>query len=664
MHPHLAMYAFFLLALSLDLAASFSQSNATNETHNLESSCPQKCLCLDESEDHISVTCKVYDLLEWEGMCRDISLLKENKQKYLNLKLLGESNLFSSSLGCLPQLNILDLAGVSLTLAPYMFETLQVVSTLNLSANGLTNIPDETFIGILTVSAIDLSNNRLKELKTKAFAGLENTEHLDLSYNNVSVIHQGSLANISGLKFLSLKSNSLHTFSFSQLSPNASLDFLSLRDNFLTSLYLESNETEAVPFHTHSQFDISNNLIECSCSLAYFLQALPFSENSLVNVHNTLCDSPENLQGQSIAHLDSSGLVCTAPEIFMSYPLKHKHLLTTSSITLECHTTGFPHPSVMWITPWGDHFIHDQAHIPNSLKKSLENGAKIIKAHRKYREPNVLMVTTIQSDRNGHLVISKIRGSMSGNYTCFAFNPAGNASRVMDMSLFCGIDSTYTYSLILGGYCASGFLIFGFLVGFIKMLVVWLRHKLYFIVPYFSKAASTATAAPYLDHCTASICGSSNTNAKSGVGSGVDSSASFPNSPTLLSYIEEENLGDSEQGNVAAPQRRIRETLEEARGRWRDGMERKMERVKKNVQHIKESGSIYVHNIRESGSSAANRMKAGVALGVETVKYQLQSFKELCGTGDMGTNTISMISVETDVDSHQRSEVVKQITFV
>ncbi|KAK3779424.1 hypothetical protein RRG08_015825 [Elysia crispata] len=635
-----------------------------------------QCQCASEVKGHTDVLCNVNSQLELSETCRALMNFKGgDDQKKLTLKLTGVGNTpFFLGFSCLPQLTNLDVSKTSLKLVRHMFKGLKLNGNLNLSTNNLRSFPLETFLGVVAVDELHLAHNRLVELNASSFAGLENIRHLDLSHNNITVIHFGALSNMSKLEILNLASNSLQVFSFKLLSPNISLDFFSLRNNYLTSLYLESNKTEAVPFHKSSHFDISENLIECSCSLAYFLHALPFPEDSLVNVVNTFCDSPENLRNESIAFLDSSGLVCTAPDIFMSYPLKQKDLLTTSSITLECHANGFPQPSILWITPWGDHFLHDQAHIPHNLKQNLQVRSSEIKNHRKYRELNVLMITDIKTDLSGHLVISNIRGSMHGNYTCLAFNTAGNISKEMDLSLYCGIKSTYTFSLILGGYCASSFLIFGFLVGFIKMVIVWLQHKLYFIVPYFSKATSTVTGVPNQDVCSVSGCNSLGVNPRSGDGSGKceESSTTCPHSPASLSFIEEEyfheeeqDTGQSDSNNMqAARQHRLRDTLEEAKGRWRDGVERKMERMRKNVQHIRESSSNYVHNIKESGSSAALRMKAGVAHGVETVKYQLQSFKELCGTGDMGTNTISTVTLETDIDSHQQSKVVKQMTFV
>jgi hypothetical protein len=58
------------------------------------------------------------------------------------------------------------------------------------------------------------------------------------------------------------------------------------------------------------------------------------------------------------------------------------------------------------------------------------------------------------------------------------------------------------------------------------------------------------------------------------------------------------------------------------------------------------------------------QVKAGVVLGVETVKSHVQSIREFCGTGDMGNQTISMISMETNLDTNVTSEVIKSVTTV
>ncbi len=81
------------------------------------------------------------------------------------------------------------------------------------------------------------------------------------------------------------------------------------------------------------------------------------------------------------------------------------------------------------------------------------------------------------------------------------------------------------------------------------------------------------------------------------------------------------------------------------------------------VRSMRSSGTNAIQGIRESSSQYAHRVRAGVVMGVEQVKYHVQSMREFCGTGDIG-QTISTVSVSTNVDMGERVEVVKQITYV
>ena len=81
------------------------------------------------------------------------------------------------------------------------------------------------------------------------------------------------------------------------------------------------------------------------------------------------------------------------------------------------------------------------------------------------------------------------------------------------------------------------------------------------------------------------------------------------------------------------------------------------------MQTIKESGSQYATTIRTSTGQYAQRVRVGVQLGVEQVKYHVQSMKELCGTGDIN-QTVSTVSISTNVDNQETTEVIKSITVV
>ncbi len=112
---------------------------------------------------------------------------------------------------------------------------------------------------------------------------------------------------------------------------------------------------------------------------------------------------------------------------------------------------------------------------------------------------------------------------------------------------------------------------------------------------------------------------------------------------------------------------RMRESSSQYMQTIRESGTMKMQTIRESssqyVKNIRSSGTNAIHGIRSSSSEYANRVRAGVVMGVEQVKYHVQSMKEFCGTGDMG-QTISTVSMSTNVDMGETSEVVKQITFV
>ncbi|KAJ8320317.1 hypothetical protein KUTeg_001904, partial [Tegillarca granosa] len=103
---------------------------------------------------------------------------------------------------------------------------------------------------------------------------------------------------------------------------------------------------------------------------------------------------------------------------------------------------------------------------------------------------------------------------------------------------------------------------------------------------------------------------------------------------------------------------KVLDTLDEVKNR----LEKRMDRVRGHVKAIRSSGSQYIQTIKETGSSAYGRVRAGMVIGVEQMKYGYQSIREFCGTGEMGNQTMSMISVSTDVDTNEKSTVVRNIT--
>lgn len=615
------------------------------------SGCPQYCTC----QRNIICTISVHN--NWELICR--RLADYAKTAVMDLKFLGNFTDISEELACLPKLQSLDLSWNSLVIVKNMFCGLHVENFLNLSSNEIKFLPNGVFSDLESLFELDISHNLLSKLEPEIFKGLNSLKILHIGFNMLSYLTPESFIYVPHLEHLGLEFNNIKEFSFSYIPHSAVLKSLNLRGNLLHTLI--TNVSSVHLWQRMSSLDISENPLECSCALKNLYVLLPSLNKILTNASATACALPDNLKGRSILHVNKTELSCTVPNSIATFSSSSGEVPGTSSVTLQCQAKGYPEPSVMWITPWKDRFFNGSPLLLHSI--GLEPQDEVY-THRQYKEPNVFMVSSIHVTSHGNLVVHNIRGSMSGNYTCIAFNIAGNTSVEISLLVVSMVKSVYTTSLLFGGYCATGFLIFGFLVGLIRMVVVWLRHKLYFIVPMFSKSPSTRNTEDATSTCHSfNVSESKPDSNDGGSDNATSSSALLVLDKDSESLEPSENCSESPTSGGWLPHG-LFDTLEEAKGKFRDGVERKMERVRKNVQSLKESSSLYVQNIVESSSSAASRMKAGMVFGVETVKYHMQSFKELCGTGDMGAQTISMVSVETDVDSNQQKEIVRQITFV
>ncbi|XP_059160471.1 leucine-rich repeat and fibronectin type III domain-containing protein 1-like protein [Physella acuta] len=604
--------------------------------------CPKQCSCLEENKGP-EMKCSVSSSSQWTSMCREIKMVKNPET--IRLTLAGHSIHFISRINCLPEVLSLDLSNTLLVLKPRMFTGLKV-SNLFLSSNSIKQIPAQTFLGLEGLKGLDLSWNHIESVES--LFHLKSLSVLDLSHNLINSLSLDSFSGLSSLKSLNLKNNSLEDFALGMLLNTPSLELLNLQNNLLRTFYLSENETEDLVIHSMKSIDLSGNPLECSCVVGQLMKKLS-SLTVLQNPFETTCQTPKSLLGKAITTLDGNLFNCSVPKEVLSHPISGTQVLAMSHVSLKCTAQGYPQPSIMWVTPWG-HAFCEQSKLYQLRGVDLAAlGATKVYTSRDYQEPSIIYKGSVYLEPDDTLVITKFRGSMAGNFTCFAFNVAGNSSLEVYAPVFGLVEATFFQSLFMAGYCTSAFLILGLLVGLANMVASKCKHRYYFTVPLFSKSNS-------IQHQDNNSCILSSNEGSSG-SSEKDGSVS---SRLLIHRDGEEPLDDAGDGSHSPKTWRpqLLGTLEDARGRLKYGVGRKMERVRKNVQYIKESGSVYVHSIVESGSTAARHMKAGVVLGVETVKCHVQSFKELCGTGDMGTQTISMVSVETDVDSNQRKEII------
>ena len=652
-----------------------SVCNVRGSSATTISGCPSTCQCTEISQNHTKVSCSAYNVRGWLDSCTGTKILKHYFAD-VSMEVAGDGSVVLDNLYCLPPIYDLDLSRYLLRgLHPGMFDGVMIQSGLNLSYTGILSIPNGSFTGLSNLTSLDLSYNRISRLDSGSLNGLLNLKVLDLSFNAIQTIHSNSLAAVSTLKTLNLEHNSLSELTADHLPASRSLQTLNLRSNRITTFLLSVSDAANDSVINLTSLDLSGNPLECSCVLKDFFATHPHLKSHLARPRETVCNTPDSLRGQEILSVDHSKLGCTRPSSLISYPSISQSVLITHTVTLECQAQGFPQPDIVWITPWGEKFYNGSASTMFLKESQNLDISDRVHSYGEYEDSNVFILSHIDLLPNNNLVISKFRGCLAGTYKCVAINSAGAQNKSIDLEIISAIRSEYRESLFIGGCCSVGLLLVGFLIGGIKMLVVWCRAKHCFSKHIFSKTPSEYPA----DHAPSIISGFDQCTSNSIYSKDVVdlvSERSVPASPVsktpsvAFPAVAVPSTSSPSCGDPAADVMDISPDAHHARR----SLANTLERVRKNVQSLresgsakvhsmKESGSAKVHSIKESGTSAAKSVRAGMVAGVETVKGQVQSFKELCGTGNMGDQTIStasMMSTVTDVDTSEETEVPKQ----
>ncbi|XP_076451663.1 uncharacterized protein LOC143287513 [Babylonia areolata] len=577
------------------------------------------------------------------------------------------------------------------TSLPSFLSQLPALHKLSLAENKIFEVQNAVFLG-MRLQALNLSHNIIQEIQPDAFQDLHYLQMLDLSHNNLTSVSKLVFANLPYLEVLNLDFNQLMYFPFDAFSRVPSLQKLMLNENNLSYLMpgslvslsavnilsLRNNMLRSFAVDVVAEIpslkvlDVSGNPFHCACALRGLRTVLNSTTITLKKINQTTCSTPLVHKGKQISDIDIDFINCTSPNVthqFVSQSVNY-----TANVEVLCDVEGNPDPAVLWVTPWGHHFA-DPSHW-----SQLEKDCHSCQQQRKYKGIGIDLVSTVSVLSKGKkLHITNFRSYFNGNITCKAFNFLGNDTAVHQVQVYRGlvVDSVRC-SMIMGGFTAAGFFFLGLVIGGIKMSVLagkkrFGKKKVVVLTPLVISISEEHQSLTEETHC------------KDDESFDSFSDDFYPpetpfTTPTAVSpTTSPRKIHTPENGEDIPPggwlPTNIVDTMEEVRWRLRYGVGRKMQTVKRNVQFIKESGirnvqsikesgSVYVHNIMESGSTAANKVKAGVVMGMETVKYHVQSIKEFCGTGDMGTQTISMISVETNLDTNETREVVKSITIV
>ncbi|CAM5125835.1 unnamed protein product [Natator depressus] len=192
------------------------------------------------------------------------------------------------------------------TLEPAWFQTLRELEWLDVSNNQLQALPPNCFQNLSSLKSLDLSHNHLDRLAPELLAGLPSLERLNLEGNQLHSIVEHTFDLVPHLQFLFLQQNNLSLLPAQLFGKLGQLALLDLSNNTLTSLapcFSEQNLT--------LELDLSGNPWACDCAMLAFMQWAAGRSVSLYTLQHTLCGTPENLKGRTVAAAAKDTLVAS-----------------------------------------------------------------------------------------------------------------------------------------------------------------------------------------------------------------------------------------------------------------------------------------------------------------------------------------------------------------
>ncbi|XP_073690245.1 toll-like receptor 4 [Garra rufa] len=209
--------------------------------------------------------------------------------RYLNFSQNAEISIELGGLDGLASIEILDFHHTRvLDLGYYsVLSNLTYLRYLDVSYSSITFINIFSFYGLRKLEILKVAGNHFRgDVARYLFNNLTLLEHLDMSYCRVVELHPSSFKNLQRLRLLNVRGNKLMT-----------IDFLALPDlKRLTSLYADKNSITSIPLHVLqklptnlSEFDLSSNPIDCSCSQTDFILWIIQNQNILKQPENIFC---------------------------------------------------------------------------------------------------------------------------------------------------------------------------------------------------------------------------------------------------------------------------------------------------------------------------------------------------------------------------------------
>lgn len=530
----------------------------------------------------------------------------------------------------------------------------------------ITSLKEDAFDGLTNLQVLDLSGNDLQDISADLFHDQANIQSIDVGFNSIQYIDPFIVANLTSLIYLNVQYNQIQ---------------------WLASEFLDS-----IPDHV--TVNIDGNPWGCYCGINPLIEALQSNPGVFFSLANLQCHSPPPLQSVALTVLSPNQTICQPP-VFDFVPDNNTVIHHMYDAVLHCNATGIPAPNIYWITPRGV-----VAH-PNAKEWLTEHHTEA-KVKISFAGKPSFFKAEIEAAENGDLYFRQFRFYFAGTYTCRAENPGGFQEHSVEVTITKGhFNHIVIVSIVYGFVISMSMFVVGIIVGAIR----WVAERwccksdldslpsAVYVEDDWMEETAPGTEPFYPWHMPWMW----------------SPSFSREDSPKKCvtpaeGHLEEED-GDKE---IPGSSSHILEQLEDVRALLRHGMKRSMVKLRTGAAQVRETGtrkllyvresstarlqtiresssrrlhnirsssSQYISNIRETGSRRmrfirsstglyVSRVRSGVNIGMESVRSNIQSIREFCGPGGDIAHTISTVSVTTDVDSHETSQVVKTVTYL
>ncbi|VVC35803.1 Immunoglobulin subtype,Immunoglobulin-like domain,Immunoglobulin-like fold,Leucine-rich repeat [Cinara cedri] len=204
---------------------------------------------------------------------------------------------------------VLDMSGNPLDTLSYgrfMNAGLSNLQKIYMARCRITYVDDAAFHGLSNLVELDLSDNGIADIPTKSFDDYPQLMKLVLSGNVVTVIRTAAFSRLIFLTVLDISRCRLSTIEPGAFDNLRSLEWLRLDNNLIARI--ESTGGAVLPLSLHG-IEMHNNPWKCDCHLRDVHRWL--NNNTAPHTMEPKCHEPDRLQGSTIRKLATEDLACS-----------------------------------------------------------------------------------------------------------------------------------------------------------------------------------------------------------------------------------------------------------------------------------------------------------------------------------------------------------------